>query len=68
MLLIVKDEEGNVVRRLTAPAKAGFHRVAWDLRFPPSNPVQLEDGRRRRAATRTATARRGRWPRPASTR
>ena len=42
MLLIVKDEEGNVVRRLTAPAKAGFHRVAWDLRFPASTPVQLQ--------------------------
>jgi hypothetical protein len=44
MLLIVKDEEGNVVRRLTAPAKAGFHRVAWDLRFPASTPVQLQSG------------------------
>ncbi|HET9210412.1 MAG TPA: glycosyl hydrolase [Thermoanaerobaculia bacterium] len=42
MLLIVKDEEGNVVRRLAAPAKAGFHRVAWDLRFPASTPVQLQ--------------------------
>ncbi|PYQ56912.1 MAG: glycosyl hydrolase, partial [Acidobacteria bacterium] len=41
-LLIVKDEEGNVVRRLTAPAKAGFHRVAWDLRFPASTPIQLQ--------------------------
>ncbi|HEY2290143.1 MAG TPA: glycosyl hydrolase [Thermoanaerobaculia bacterium] len=42
MLLIVKDEEGNVVRRLTAPAKSGFHRVAWDLRFPASTPIQLQ--------------------------
>ncbi len=47
MLLIVKDEEGNVVRRLPAPAKAGFHRVAWDLRFPASTPIQLESRRRR---------------------
>ncbi len=44
MLLIVKDEEGNVIRRLNAPAKAGFHRVAWDLRFPPANPVEIETG------------------------
>lgn len=48
MLLIVKDEEGNVVRRLPAPAKAGFHRVAWDLRFPASTPIRLEGARRRR--------------------
>ena len=44
MLLTVMDEEGNVVRRLTAPAKAGYHRVAWDLRFPPSSPTQLQAG------------------------
>jgi photosystem II stability/assembly factor-like uncharacterized protein len=44
MLLTVMDEEGNVVRRLTAPAKAGYHRIAWDLRFPPSSPTQLQAG------------------------
>jgi photosystem II stability/assembly factor-like uncharacterized protein len=47
MLLIVKDEEGNVVRRIPAPAKSGFHRVAWDLRFPASTPIRLEARRRR---------------------
>ncbi len=41
ILLTVTDEEGNVVRRLTGPAAAGFHRVAWDLRLPPANPVEL---------------------------
>ena len=45
MLLIVKDEEGNVVRRIPAPAKAGFHRMSWDLRFPPSDPIRA-GGRR----------------------
>ncbi|MGH9362535.1 MAG: VPS10 domain-containing protein, partial [Thermoanaerobaculia bacterium] len=44
IVLTVADEEGNVVRRLTGPAKAGFHRIAWDLRFPPANPVQLKSG------------------------
>jgi photosystem II stability/assembly factor-like uncharacterized protein len=48
MLLVVKDETGNVVRRLTAPAKAGFHRVAWDLHWPPSNPIRAGGGGRRR--------------------
>ena len=32
--LTVKDSDGNVVRRVTGPTKKGFHRVAWDLRFP----------------------------------
>jgi len=42
VLLTVRDEEGNVIRRLDGPASAGFHRVAWDLTFPPSTPVRLD--------------------------
>ena len=42
MILTVRDEEGSVVRRLTGPVKAGFHRVAWDLRYPPPEPSSLE--------------------------
>ncbi len=37
--LTVRDSDGNVVRRLKGPAKKGFHRVAWDLRFPAMSPV-----------------------------
>lgn len=39
MLLTVRDSDGNVVRRLTGPAKKGFHRIAWDLRFPAPHAV-----------------------------
>jgi photosystem II stability/assembly factor-like uncharacterized protein len=42
ILLVVSDEEGNVIRRVTAPLTAGFHRVAWDLRFPAPSPVELK--------------------------
>ncbi len=41
ILLTVTDESGTVVRRLTGPVGAGFHRVAWDLRFPAANPTSL---------------------------
>ena len=41
VMLTVTDEEGHVVRRITGPVTAGFHRVAWDLRYPASNPVSL---------------------------
>ena len=34
IVLTVRDASGAVVRRLSGPAKAGFHRVAWDLRYP----------------------------------
>ena len=37
--LTVRDSDGNVVRRIKGPATRGFHRVAWDLRFPAMSPV-----------------------------
>jgi hypothetical protein len=30
------------VRNITGPVSAGLHRVAWDLRYPASNPVSLD--------------------------
>ncbi len=42
IILTVNDEEGNVIRRLSGPAKKGFHRIAWDLRYPPADPVSLK--------------------------
>ena len=40
-MLTVTDEAGGVVRRITGPVTAGFHRVAWDLRYPAANPTSL---------------------------
>jgi hypothetical protein len=42
VLLVVRDSEGAVVRRIEGSAEAGLHRVAWDLRRPPPDPVDLE--------------------------
>jgi hypothetical protein len=42
IVLTVADAQGNVVRRLSGPAKAGFQRVAWDLRYPPASPTKLK--------------------------
>jgi photosystem II stability/assembly factor-like uncharacterized protein len=35
----VADEEGHVIRHGTGPVGAGFHRVAWDLRFAAAVPA-----------------------------
>src|SRR5262245_28326253 len=47
ILLTVSDAKGKPVRTLTAPAKQGLHRVAWDLREPapvlPKPPAKEED-------------------------
>jgi len=42
ILLTVSDPDGNVVRRVAAPAGKGFHRVAWDLRYPAPDPTKLD--------------------------
>jgi photosystem II stability/assembly factor-like uncharacterized protein len=42
IVVTVKDEQGNVVRRISGPVKAGFHRVAWDLRYPAADPTELK--------------------------
>jgi photosystem II stability/assembly factor-like uncharacterized protein len=34
VLLTVRDKDGEVVRRIEGPVMKGFHRVAWDLRYP----------------------------------
>lgn len=47
LIITIKDEGDNVVRRISAPKSKGFHRVAWDLRYPPTDPIQVETGRRR---------------------
>ncbi|MCH9651324.1 MAG: glycosyl hydrolase [Deltaproteobacteria bacterium] len=44
LLLTILDEEGEeVIRRLRVPARAGLQRVAWDLRYPPYEPVRAKE-------------------------
>ncbi|MEO8074545.1 MAG: glycosyl hydrolase, partial [Acidobacteriota bacterium] len=35
LLFTITDEQGKVVRRLTAPAAQGIQRVVWDMRYTP---------------------------------
>jgi photosystem II stability/assembly factor-like uncharacterized protein len=42
IVLTVSDDAGNIVRRITGPATAGFHRVSWDMRYPAANPTKLQ--------------------------
>ena len=41
VLLVVSDAAGRKVRWIEGPAKAGLHRVNWDLRGPNPDPVDL---------------------------
>ena len=40
VFLLIKDKAGKVIRRIEAPAEKGFHRVAWDLRYPATAPIR----------------------------
>lgn len=42
VLVVVKDAQGNVVRRIEGPKEKGFHRIAWDLRYPASKVIELD--------------------------
>ncbi len=39
--LTVKNKQGEVVRRLSGSTKKGFHRIAWDLRYPAASAISL---------------------------
>jgi photosystem II stability/assembly factor-like uncharacterized protein len=45
IVFTVSDTEGNVIRHIEGPVEAGFHRVAWDLRYPPVDPWTPEEAR-----------------------
>ncbi|WP_246070065.1 hypothetical protein [Mangrovivirga cuniculi] len=40
--LTVKDMSGNVIKRIAGSTDEGFHRVAWDLRYPAPESITLE--------------------------
>ena len=42
IILTVKDDGGNVVRRISGLSGKGFHRVAWNLRYPAPNPTDVD--------------------------
>jgi hypothetical protein len=44
VLLLVKDDQGEPIRWVEGPAGKGLHRVNWDLRRPPPDPISLATG------------------------
>jgi photosystem II stability/assembly factor-like uncharacterized protein len=41
VMLLVRSENGEAIRWVEGVAKKGLHRVQWDLRLPPPNPINL---------------------------
>jgi Arc/MetJ-type ribon-helix-helix transcriptional regulator len=38
----VRDANGNLVQRINGASGKGFHRIAWDMRYPALAPVNLK--------------------------
>ena len=68
VILTIKNEAGQVVRRLGGPGAAGLHRVTWDLRWPSYRPVTgTEPVRRGDDDDEVFDPGAAPWPCPAST-
>lgn len=43
VVLTVTDSAGNVIRRIRGETSKGFHRLAWDLRYPAPDPINISE-------------------------
>lgn len=41
VMLLVREKNGEAVRWIEGAAKTGLHRVSWDLRLSPPDPIEL---------------------------
>ncbi|MEW6982580.1 glycosyl hydrolase [Colwelliaceae bacterium 6471] len=42
LIFSVRDEQGNLVRRIKTAATKGFNRINWDLRYPGFAPIKAD--------------------------
>ncbi|MBN2175729.1 MAG: hypothetical protein JW731_16485 [Bacteroidales bacterium] len=45
LIFTIKDEQGNIVRKLTEEISEGINRTTWDLKYTGSSPVDIKDGK-----------------------
>jgi photosystem II stability/assembly factor-like uncharacterized protein len=41
LLFTIRNEKGDIIRKLKAGAKKGVNRIVWDFRYPTPSPVKL---------------------------
>jgi hypothetical protein len=41
--IVVKDRDGNVVRKIAGSASKGIHRISWDLRYPSARAIPMQN-------------------------
>jgi len=43
IFIVVKNSQGNIVRKIKGPITKGFHRVNWDLHYPSMEPPRITE-------------------------
>lgn len=43
LLFVVKDDQGNEVRKIKAGTTEGIKRINWNLRYPSTTPIKLKE-------------------------
>ena len=44
ILFVIRDAAGNEINKIKTNASSGVNRITWDLRYPTTNPLQLQQG------------------------
>lgn len=45
LIFTIRDENGNDIRKLTSEVNKGINRITWNLRYPSTRPVSIEDNK-----------------------
>lgn len=45
LIFVIKDVEGNEVRKMKTGAKKGMNRITWNMRYPATTPIKLKSGK-----------------------
>jgi photosystem II stability/assembly factor-like uncharacterized protein len=43
VVLTIRDDQGNVIRRIDGETSKGLHRTTWDLKYPGFSPTKLDE-------------------------
>jgi photosystem II stability/assembly factor-like uncharacterized protein len=43
LIFTITDNDGNIVRKLTCEINEGINRISWNLRYPATSPVKVDD-------------------------
>ncbi len=43
LIFTIKDDQGNIIRRITTADKKGINRINWNLRYPSLSPIDISN-------------------------